>query len=88
MIPIIQYAELRLESLLAASKLLPKFFDGENTLSKLTKRTVDALPLKTSDYFEWDSELRGFGVRVSPKGAKTLVVQYRAGGRTRRVKMT
>ncbi len=56
-------------------------------MGKLTKRVVDALPLKSSDYFEWDSELRGFGVRVSPKGAKTFMIQYRAGGRTRRVKI-
>jgi integrase len=56
-------------------------------MSKLTKRLIDALKPEDADYFEWDDELRGFGLRVSPKGAKTFLVQYRAGGRTRRVKI-
>ena len=54
---------------------------------RLTKRTVEALEPRTGDYFEWDAELRGFGVRVLTTGRKTYLVQYRAGGRTRRVKL-
>lgn len=56
-------------------------------MAKLTKRTVDALKPRIENYFAWDDELRGFGVRVLPKGAKTFVVQYRAAGRSRRVKI-
>jgi len=56
-------------------------------MSKLTKRTIDALTPKPKSYFMWDDELRGFGIRVLPKGGKTFVVQYRAEGRTRRVKI-
>ncbi|MEQ8509271.1 MAG: site-specific integrase [Rhodospirillaceae bacterium] len=56
-------------------------------MARLTKRTLDSLKAKTKDYFVWDDELKGFGVRVSPKGRKTFLVQYRAGGRTRRLKI-
>ncbi len=54
-------------------------------MSKLTKRTVDALDPKAKDYFVWDAQIVGFGVRVMPSGAKTYQAQYRKGGRTRRV---
>ena len=54
-------------------------------MPKLTKRAVDALPLEAKDYFVWDSQIAGFGVRVMPSGAKTYQAQYRKGGRTRRV---
>lgn len=54
-------------------------------MPKLTKRAVEALPLEAKDYFVWDSQIAGFGVRVMPSGAKTYQAQYRKGGRSRRV---
>lgn len=54
---------------------------------KLTKRAVDGLAPGDKDYFEWDDELPGFGVRVWPTGRKTYVAQYRAGRQTRRFKI-
>jgi len=56
-------------------------------MAKITKRTVDTLqPHKDRDVFTWDSELRGFGVRVKPSGVKTFFIQYRnVEGRTRRL---
>lgn len=56
-------------------------------MPKLTKRSVDGLTPKAESYFVWDSEIKGFGVRVMPSGAKTYQVQYRKGGRTRRASL-
>lgn len=53
-------------------------------MSKLTKRSVEALEVSGSDYLVWDADLSGFGVRVFASGRKSYLVQYRAGGRTRR----
>lgn len=55
-------------------------------MPKLTKRLLDALERDVDrDVFVWDSEVRGFGVRVKPSGTKTFIIQYRnAERRTRR----
>jgi integrase len=50
-------------------------------VAKLTKRTVDALSLAGKEYFVWDDEIPGFGLRVLPSGRKSYVVQYKVGGR-------
>lgn len=54
-------------------------------MPKLTKKTVDdALP-SDKEMFIWDTELKGFGLKVFPTGAKTFVYQYRTPeGKTRR----
>ena len=56
-------------------------------MGKLTKRAVDSLmPPLTGQAFLWDSELRGFGVRVIPSGLRTFILQYRnAENRSRRI---
>ena len=56
-------------------------------MAKITKRAVDALQSASGrDVFVWDSELRGFGVRVKPSGVRTFLIQYRnVEGRTRRL---
>lgn len=58
-------------------------------MAKITKRTVDALqpaPDGTTERFLWDSEMRGFAVRMMPSGAASYLVQYRTPeGRTRRL---
>jgi Arm DNA-binding domain len=46
---------------------------------RITKRVVDALKIRPSEYTEWDAKLTGFGVRVRPSGAMSYVVGYRAG---------
>jgi integrase len=56
-------------------------------MPKLNKRTIDALHAESKDYFVWDSQIAGFGVRIMPSGAKTYQAQYRKGGRTRRVSL-
>jgi len=50
---------------------------------KLTKSAVDRAEPKAHDYFLWDSELKGFGIKVAKGGRKSYVCQYRVGsGRT------
>ncbi len=56
-------------------------------MPKLTKRQIDHPTPRDKDYFVFDSELKGFAVRVLNSGVKTFLVQYRSGGRTRRVKI-
>lgn len=52
---------------------------------RLTKKVVDAAePLGSSDTFLWDTELRGFGLRVTAKGIKSYVLQYRMKGKPAR----
>ena len=54
-------------------------------MPRLTKRFVDGLERAQTDYFRWDDDLNGFGIRVRTSERKVYVLQYRAGGRTRRV---
>jgi integrase len=45
---------------------------------KLTKKAVDAFAAPAEKQIAyWDSEIRGFGVRVMKSGLKTFIVQYR-----------
>ncbi|MGV3555787.1 MAG: Arm DNA-binding domain-containing protein [Croceibacterium sp.] len=46
-------------------------------MTKLTKRQIEALEPTEKDYFVWDGELSGFGIRVFPTGRKQFVLQYR-----------
>jgi integrase len=46
--------------------------------AKLTKRVVEAIqPAPARDVIAWDTELRGFGVRVWPSGKRAYFVKYR-----------
>jgi integrase len=45
---------------------------------KLTKRRVDAAPVGQKRTYLWDSEVKGFGLRVLPSGRKVFVLSYRA----------
>ena len=56
-------------------------------MQRLTKRTVDAILPTGTDHFIWDQQLSGFGVRISPKGQKSFLVQYRHQGRTQRMRL-
>lgn len=53
---------------------------------RLNKRSVEAIEADDGkDVVVWDSELKGFGVRVKPSGRRTYIIQYRnAQGRSRR----
>ena len=47
----------------------------------------EATEIRDRDYFLWDEDLPGFGLRVFPSGRKRYVVQYRAGRRSRRLNL-
>jgi integrase len=56
-------------------------------MSKLTKRGVDAAEIREREYFIWDEDLPGFGLRILPSGRKRYIIQYRAGRRSRRISL-
>lgn len=48
--------------------------------ARISKRVVDAAKPEAGRYVVWDTELKGFGLRVTPSGVKTYVARYRFGG--------
>lgn len=56
-------------------------------MPKLTKRMVEELETRKSDYFVWDNDLPGFGVRALPSGKRKFVLQYRHGRISRRMSL-
>src|SRR5262245_39761630 len=55
-------------------------------MPKLTRRLVEQLQAQSRDYFVWEPDIPGFGIRVYASGRKSYLIQYReATGRTRRL---
>jgi hypothetical protein len=54
-------------------------------MPRLDKQTVDAARPGVWEYVLWDDLLPRFGLRVYPSGRKGYCIQYRRGGRTRRM---
>ena len=57
-------------------------------MPKISKRVVDAAtrPNNLDRTFLWDSEVKGFGLMVTARGAKSYILQYRTPeGRSRRI---
>ncbi len=53
---------------------------GTPMKAKLTAKCVNGLKAGTQMYKVWDTEIKGYFVRVSPKGRKTYALFYRANG--------
>ena len=45
----------------------------------LTRKVIDALQPTDQFWIAWDDKLTGFGLRIHPGGAKSFIVNYRAG---------
>jgi integrase len=59
-----------------------------STKIKLTQKAIEKLDLPDKGQaFVWDTETKGFGVRLTP-GGKVFIVQGRVNGRDRRVKIS
>ena len=52
--------------------------------AKITKRLVDSVTPGLRDRFTWDTETKGFGLKVTPAGNRVYIVQKRLDGRLRR----
>ncbi len=52
--------------------------------AKLIKRTVDGAESGKRDSFTWDTEVKGFGLKVTPAGNRIFIFQYRFGGELKR----
>jgi integrase len=50
------------------------------TAIRLTKRAVDTLAPSSKTVIHFDKDLAGFGLRITPSGARSWIVQYRPGG--------
>lgn len=53
-------------------------------MTRLSQRTVNAAAPGDRDVFLWDADLKGFGLKVTPGGAKIYVAQGRINGRPKR----
>jgi integrase len=61
---------------------LPAITNAEIAMQKkITKDSVDKAKLGEHVWFMWDTELKGFGLKVTPAGSKIYIAQYRMGGR-------
>ena len=54
---------------------------------KLNKSNIEAIKSIGKDKFYWDDDLKGFGLRVSPQGKKSFLIQYRKDGRSKRIRI-
>ena len=51
---------------------------------KISKQSVENLSCERKDRFLWDTELPMFGCKITPKGRRVYLLQYRIKGRLRR----
>ena len=51
---------------------------------KITKQAVESLNPGTKDRFLWDTELPMFGCKITPRGRRVYLLQYRLEGRSSR----
>ncbi len=52
--------------------------------AKITKRFIESVAPGNRDIFIWNTEVSGFGCKITPNGVRTYVLQYRMRDRARR----
>ena len=57
---------------------------GRVVTRPLTERVVREARPRTATYTVWDSKVRGLGLRVTPAGVRSYLLDYRIAGRRRR----
>lgn len=55
---------------------------------RISKRVVEKVEVGERDVFVWDTEVRGFGVKVTPNGRRIYIFQYRVPGKSAPERMT
>lgn len=60
---------------------------SDTDMAKITKRTVETAAPRDKEYYIWDEDIPGLGLRVLPSGRRQYIVQYRAGRRSRRMSL-
>ena len=58
-----------------------------NLMPRLTIRYIDTLTPTDKEYFVWDDQIKGFGIRIYPSGGKRYVAQTFRLGKTTRVQI-
>ena len=70
-------------TLVGDTPVIPRKFrrEGLAMRGKITKRAVDGIVITggAAEFILWDTEIKGFGVRLRCGGAKTYILHYRAG---------
>lgn len=56
--------------------------------AKLTKTYIDRIKPGAKDTFHWDADTKGFGLRVTPTGKMTFIVQGRVDGSNKEARIT
>ena len=62
--------------------------DNQPKRTKLTKGYIDRMRPGGKDEFHWDTEIKGFGLRVNPSGRTTFIVQGRVEGVEQALRLT
>ena len=61
---------------------------AKSNRAKLTKGYVDRVRPGAKDEFHWDTDVKGFGLRITPTGKITFVVQGRVDGSGKEARIT
>ena len=61
--------------------------EHDTEMGRLTNKIIENLPVQSKGYILWDSETKGFGIRININGKKTFILKYRIGqGRRAKIK--